>query len=262
MFKPDIVVQWCVHCDYPLFRKFIEKYRDRFGKVILYPSRQHGSVDLEAFAKENFDVTWVEPVEIDYGVEDWRQAETIPCLAHVTSDWVWFMEQDFFTDDWNRLFKEIDKAVEQDYDMIGLWNPTHYPYVHPCFLLMKTELLEETNKDFSAHPDINGCDHFAMLTRDAENLGAKIFKFEEQWPYLMHLGGLTYPFQNWKGNGKDHFGVKSPQAYYVYLNEARKADVPQSPEYLARSAEIEKELKKRYPEVNLEDNEWLKCYRI
>lgn len=260
--KPDVVVQWCVHCDYPLFRHFIQKYRDKFGKVILYPSRQHGTVDLEEFAKENFDITWVEPVEIDYAKEDWRQAETVPCLKHVTSDWVLFMEQDFFCSDWPALFNKIETLVENGVDMMGLWNPTHYPYVHPSFLLMKVELLEETKKDFRAHPEINGCDHFAMITRDAEGLGANIYKFEEDWENYMHLGGLTYPFQNWKGDGTDHFGVKSPEAYYVYLNYASGLKVPQSADYLAQSAEMENTLSSMFPNINLKENKWIKFFQI
>ena len=260
--KPDIVMQWCVYCDYPLFRLFLKKYRDRFGKVILYPSRQHGNVDLEDFAKKAMPETWVNPVEIDYAKQDWRQAETEPCLKLSDSEWVWFMEQDFFTSNWESLFASIEVLEKQGIEMTGLWNPTHYSYIHPCFLLMKRELLEKTNKDFSAHPEINGCDHFAMITKDAVRLNAKIATFKEDWENYFHLGGLTYPFQNWKGDSTDHFGVKNPEAYYVYLNEARKVDVEQSPEYLKESAEIEAELKKRYLEVNLEDNEWLKFYQI
>lgn len=260
--KPDLVLQWCVYCDYPLFRLFVQKYRDRFNKVILYPSRQHGVVDLEAFTKDAFKETWVDPVEIDYGTQDWRQAETMPCLDHLESDWVWFMEQDFFVSDWPKLFEDFDTQIKGGADMLGLWNNTHFPYMHPCCLLMRKELLDETNKDFSAHPEINGADHFSMLTRDAERLGAIMYKLTEDFENYFHLGGLTYPFQNWKGNGRDHFGVKNVEAYYVCMTEARKADVVQSPDYIKLSLEIEAELKRRYPDTDLENNKWRKFYAI
>lgn len=261
----DIISQICVYCDYPLWRKMVQDNRSEFNKVILYPSKQHGVVDLENFWLNVFPETWVKREPIDYGTHDWRQAETEPLVAISDSDWIWFMEADFFVTDWPKFIKDLKAAMEYS-DMIGCWNRTNFPYVHPSCLLIKRELLDKTNKDYSAHPEINGADHFAMLTRDAERFGAKITTLEElgykEWVDYMHLGGITYPFQDWKGDGTDHFGVKRPDAYYVYLHRSRFADVPQSPEYIKQSSEIEEVLQKKYPELNLEDNEWNKFFQI
>jgi len=47
----DIVTQYCIYNDYPIWRHNMLKYRDRVKKIILYPSRHHGVIDLESFEK-------------------------------------------------------------------------------------------------------------------------------------------------------------------------------------------------------------------
>lgn len=257
----DVVSQWCVFADYPIFRMHMARHRDRFNKIILYPSRHHGYVDLEEFAKKVFPETWVDPVAIDYGVEDWRQAETDPCLKHVTSEWIMFSEADFFVEDLEVFYDKIEEAMKTS-DAIGWWNDTHFPYLHPCCFFIKRELFERTNKDFRAHPEINGCDHFAMLTRDIERLGGKITKIQdlgyENWANAFHLGGLTYPYQNWKGDGSDVFGVGRPEIFYVYNYWMRKADVPQDPQFTDLSYKVENHMNLS---IDPETSEWAKFFK-
>ena len=199
----DVISQICVFNDYPIYRQLLTKYRDKFNKIILYPSRHHGVIDMEEFMRRTFPETWVTGHEIDWTTPniDWRQAETEPCLELSDAEWILFMEQDFFVDDWDKLWKDVEKAMETS-DMIGWWNETAFSYVHPCFLLIKRELLEKTHKDFRAHPEIYGCDHFAILTHDVQFLGAKITKLQDlgwkEWENAFHMGGLTYPYQNWR----------------------------------------------------------------
>lgn len=244
----DILSQVCIFTDYPIWRAMIAKYRDRFNKVILYPSKHHGVIDLEEFWKKVFKETWVNPVSIDYGTEDWRQAETDPCLSYSDSEWIWFCEADFFVKDWNRFFNDIEKTMKT-VDMIGWWNETQFPYIHPCCLFIKRELLEKTNKDFSPHPEIPGSDHFGMLTRDAERLGAKIVKLQDlgyqEFEDAFHGGGYTYPFQNFNGE-ETVFGVGRPEIFYAYNYMSRLAKVDQSPFYLDLSYKIEKILEGKY----------------
>ena len=258
----DVISQICVYCDYPLWRKMIQDNRDKFSKVILYPSKQHGVVDLEDFWLSQFPETWVKREPIDYGVTDWRQGETEPLIKESDAEWLWFMEADFFVSDWPKFFKDMEEAMKTS-DMIGCWSPSQFPYMHPCCLLMRRSLFDKTNKDFRAHPEILGSDHFAMLTRDAERLEAKITTLEDlgykEWEDYFHLGGLTYAYQDWKGSST-HFGMKNVEAYYVYLHHAAKADIVQSPKYLAQSNEIEKVLKSKYPNLDLENNKWTKFF--
>jgi len=242
----------------------IQDHRHRFNKIILYPSKQHGVVDLEDLWLKSFPETWVERQPIDYGVNDWRQAETEPLIELSDAEWLLFMEADFFVTNWDKLFKDVEEAAANGSEMIGCWSPSQFPYVHPCFLLMKRSLFDKTNKDFRAHPEILGSDHFAMLTRDAERLGAKITILEDmgykEWEDYFHLGGLTYAFQDWKGP-TTHFGMKSPEAYYVYLHYTK--DLPgitYDPRYLKQAEEIEEVLRKKYPDLDLENNKWIKFY--
>lgn len=262
----DIVSQICVYNDNPIFRQLIQRHRNKFNKVILYASRHHGVIDLEEFWRRVFPETWVS-TEIDWtkpGV-DWRQEETIPLIEKSDSEWILFMEADFFVDDWDKLWRDVEKAM-QDADMIG-WYDNNVPfYIHPCFLLIKRELLEKTQKDFRAHPEIEGSDHFAQITKDVEKMGKTIIKLQDlgwkAWENAFHLGGLTYPYQNWKGDGTDHFGVKSPEAFAVYNYWSRKAPVEQHPIYEVLSMDIGKRLKELFPDLDLENNKWTKFFCI
>jgi len=246
MSKIDIIEQICVFCDYPHHRANLKKYRDRINKIILYPSRHHGFRDFEGFLKEQIKETWAEPVEIDFSTEDWRQAETTPLLKYSDAEWLWFREADFFVDDWDKFYTDVDKLLKTS-DMFGWYQYSHFKggFVHPCCNFIKRELFEKTQKDFKAHPEIDGCDHFAMLTRDAEKLGAKIVKLQDigykDWENAFHLGGMSYPAQNW---GSDRiFGVGNKEAFFVYNYFSRQ--VPdQHPEYLKLSYEIEDYMKR------------------
>lgn len=266
--KPDLLLQWCVYADYPLYRAWAAKYRNKFNKIIIYPSRQHGVVDLEEFAKRVFPETWVERENIDYGVTDWRQGETEPLLKHVESDWIYFSEQDFFCKNWDKFFEDIERESKTS-DMMGLWNPTHFPYVHPSCLLIKTEVFNMTNKDFRAHPEINGADHFSMITRDVIDRGGLRIRTLQNMGYdadmhpdadCFHLGGLTYVYQDFKG--KDTvFGVKSPEAFMTYNYQIRQLDIEQNPEFLGLSQDIENILLDKL-NMSPRDNEWTKFFTI
>ncbi len=263
----DIVLQYCVFNDYPIWRRNISKYRDKFNKIILYPSRHHGYIDLEKFSRRMLKETWVDPVEIDFGKQDWRQAETDPCLEYVESGWIMFSEQDFFVKDWDKFYKDVE-GMMGEYDMFGWWNPTHHPYIHPCCLFIKKELFNKTQKDFRAHPEIPGCDHFAMLTKDAVRLGAKTGELQRHgyipWENSFHLAGITYPYQNWGLEGKMGrvFGVANLEAFFVYNYWSRKVDVEQNEDYLNLSRTMEKYMIKHkdMKDINPETSKWRKFF--
>lgn len=255
-FKPDLLLQYCVYCDYPIYRAWMQKYRDRFGKIIIYPSRHHGVLDLEKFAKQTIPETWVDPVVIDYGVEDWRQAETDPMLKHVTSDWIWFSEQDFFCKDWEKFFADIERESKTN-DLMGLWNPTNFPYYHPSCLIIKTEVLNKTNKDFKAHAGINGADHFCMITKDAIKNGANNKSIQNMgWGEnkAFHLGGLTYAYQNFKDDFSNPIGVKYPEAFQVYNQMQLGTNVEQNIDFMDLAYRVGDQLQSLH--IPLEYDKW------
>ena len=255
----DILSQVCIYVDFPLWRAWIGKYRSKFKKVILYASRHHGVTDLEDFWRKSLPETWVS-TNIDWitpGI-DWRQAETEPCLALSDAEWILFMEQDFFVDDWDKLWSDVEKTMESA-DLIGWWNETHFPYMHPCFLLMKRELLDKTNKDFRAHPEINGGDHFCMITQDAIRLGAKIIKLQDLgWTdpdHAYHLGGLTYPYQNF-AEDETIIGVKYPEALATYNKIIQELDLNSDFRNLCEDLDVCLERKGIFP-----DTKWDKFFK-
>lgn len=240
-----------------------QRYRDKVNKIILYPSSHHGLLNLESFAKEVLPETWVELVPIDYGIQDWRQAETDPCIARSDAEWLFFNEQDLFIKDWDKFWDDVEKAMVYS-DAIGLWNPTHFPYLHPSCFFIKRELFEKTNKDFRAHPEINGGDHFCMLTRDIERLGGKITTLQDlgyvEWEDMFHLGGLTYVYQDWRGDGTDAFGVKNLETFAVYNYMLRQADVVQNDNFLMLSHNVEQKLLEKIGPVDFVNNKWTKFF--
>lgn len=256
--KIDIISQICTAVDYPLFWATLTKYRSKFNKIILYGSKHHGVLTLEDYLKKNFPETWIK-TDIDWTIPgiDWRQAETEPCLELSDAEWILFLEQDFFCDDWNKLWTDVEKAMETS-DMIGWWNPTNFPYIHPCFLLMKRELLNRTKKDFSAHPEINGGDHFAMITHDVQELGVKIIKLQDLgWidpEHAFHLGGLTYPYQNFKED-ETIIGVKYPEALATYNAMIKSGN----PEFQKLSEDLHRVLVKKGIYYN---SKWEKFFKI
>lgn len=261
MSKPDIIMQWCVYVDFPFWRLWLKKYRAKFNKVILYPSRQHGVIDLEHYIEEQVPETWITGDVINWTEPglDWRQREVTPCLQEIESDWILFMEADFFCDNWDKLFLDIEKAMETA-DMIGWWSPSVFPYIHPCFLLIKRELLNKTNKDFRAHPEIDGSDHFAMITRDTEKLGAKIVKLQDLgWTepeHAFHLGGLTYPYQDFKGD-ETIIGCKYPEMFATY-NDKLISDWDSHPDFKDLARQMVKVLEEKGIKANPKYDKFLK----
>lgn len=264
----DVISQICMYVDFPLWRAWITKHRNKFNKVILYPSKQHGLVDFEEFWRSNFKESWVNDHIIDWSTPgiDWRQAECEPCVEKSDAEWIWFQEADFFCKDWDKLFKDIEEAMKTS-DMIGLWNETHFPYVHPSCLIIKREMLEKTNKDFRAHPEINGCDHFAMITKEVLDLGGKITTLQDMGyncdmspdADCFHLGGMTYVYQDFKGE-ETTVGVRSPEAFYVYNALARSEDsVEQSMDFKNLSRKVETVLDSKGIKYN---PEWEKFFKI
>lgn len=267
----DVISQVCQYVDFPLWRAWIKKYRGKFNEVICYPSKQHGTLDLEEYWKQNFKENFVRDHVIDWTTPgiDWRQVECDPCVKRSKAEWIWFQEADFFCKDWDKLFKDIEKAMETS-DMIGLWNETHFPYVHPSCLLIKREMLDKTSKDFSAHPEINGADHFAMLTKEVQDLGGKITTLQDMGyncdmspdADCFHLGSMTYTYQDWDGGTEnDRIGARSPEAFMVYNHWMRK-ESDLDPRFVQMSIDIENFFKSRFPDLDLENNEWVKFFKI
>lgn len=266
MNKPDLLVCWIKHCDYPIFRMFLKRHREFFGKVIIYWSEhfRHMYYDefiQKALADDGVECQFLQNIEYKYGVEDWRNIATNYMLKHSDSEWVCSVEQDFFVRDWDKLLTEV-VAKSLDADLIGYKGEAgNKNYVHPAFWFMKREALEKTSKNFSADAE-QGEDHFGLITRDAEKLGIPIAYIQdmgfEDFKDAFHLGGVN---QNYLECGKPGYTFHQPEIFCAYNYWSIWANVPQSPEFLDLCRRVDESFKSSHSNVDPKTSEWQVFFR-
>jgi hypothetical protein len=265
--KKSLIVCWIANNDYPLFRAWLEKNHSFFDEIIIHWDIMFRFPFYNAFIQSSLshipNIKFLDMTERELGVDDWRNAATNAMLKEATGDWIISIEQDWFCQEWQRLFNSIEDSI-RDSDMFGWWNPTNAPYVHPAFWGIKRELLENTTKDFSPHPEINGSDHFAKITYDAQALQAKIDKYHgnlsPNTPFF-HLGGVNQNYLNFDELFKLD-ALHRPEIFYVYNYWSRKAHVRQSETFMSKCKAIEMYLRTKYPHIDFETSEWSKFFQI
>jgi hypothetical protein len=179
--------------DYPIHRAFLRKYEPYYNKAIIAFTGS-GSPDYSDFVRNSVNPKKVLCINArpHQGSEDWRNVAVHDALAGSSSDWIWFLEQDFF-------FKPhfIDKLFRatNEFDAIGFWEANR---LHPACLLVRRELINNSRKDFGIIP--NELDHFGKFSQDIvaqlgktrigelEKLGLTM---EQDW---YHMQGLTHNF--------------------------------------------------------------------
>lgn len=264
--KPDLLVCWIKHCDYPLFRKYLREHRDFFGKIIIYWSEHFRDMYYNKFIQNDLnglgDITFIQNVEYQYGVEDWRNVATTLMLKESTSEWVCSVEQDFFVRDWQKLFSAIQEA-SKSYNFLGYkgfdtqQSYQEYlkgDYVHPAFWFIKRELLEKTTKDFSAKPD-QGSDHFGLITRDAVQMKTPIWWTQDNgFPEddAFHQGGIN---MNYLESQKEGFVFHRPELFYIYNWWSIKANITQDPQFMELMQKVDLQLRAQFPDINPETDE-------
>lgn len=265
--RKSLVLSWISACDYPLFREWIRKWGvNFFDEIIIYWDVQFRHPFYWAFIQQDLsqfpEIKFIDPVDYGFGVGDWRHAATNELLNHATGDWICSIEQDWFTTNWEKLLSDTQKTMEKS-DMLGWMNPTNNPYIHPSYFFIKRDLLETTSKDFSAHPEINGSDHFGGITYDVEKLGGKITSLQDVGyncdfnsdSDCFHLGGVN---QNYLNGLTASFQLHRPEAFLV-LNEANiQANVPQDPKFLELCSKIDD----KFPFIQEDYERWEKFFKV
>mgnify|MGYP001563284138 FL=1 len=257
MNKPDLLITWIKHCDYPIFRLFLKRHRDFFGKVIIYWSEHFRHMYYDAFIQKalvdyGIECQFLPNIEYKYGVEDWRNIATNYMLQQSTSEWVCSVEQDWFVKDWEKLLTEV-VVNSSKADLLGWWQPNG-KYVHPAFWFMKREALEKTRKDFAAH---DGFDHFGWITQDHLANGGKIISTQdmgfEDFKDAFHLGGVN---QNYLQFGTPGYVFHRPEIFSVYNYWSIWATVPQSDEFLTLCRNVDASFQVTQPEIDPKTSEW------
>lgn len=193
--KPDLVVPWPTHCDYPLWRAALRRERDRYGDVVVVLTPPSAEADLSAFVTERLQslgATVARGPGPQQGV-DWRDAATREGLRHAWGEWVWFTEQDFEVlrpeAYWGAVDERAAEAVgHREGD--GRW--------HPSSLLVRRELVDallQAGAHFGADP----VDHFFEFGRRLE-AAAPVADLERDLGLarerdFRHMAGLSYNHQ-------------------------------------------------------------------
>lgn len=269
--KKSLIISWISCCDYPLARAWLDKYHGYFDEIIIYFDVQMRYPFYWAFVQQSLshlpNIKFLDPLEIHWDKgEDWRNTSTNELIKHATGDWVISIEQDFFVRNWDEFFDWCTKYMELA-DLFGWMNMSASPYIHPACFFIKRELLEKTSKDFGAHSEIPGSDHFGMITYDANRLNARVrnlplpLEFSPD-SFGYHLGGVNQNFLNGLTEG---FQFHRPEAFMVYNYWCRVSPVLQDSRFQKLSLEIEDMLLKKFNKLTPIDNEtdkWSKFFKI
>lgn len=191
MIQVDTVTIHPRSIDYPLWREQLEWYSPYFEKNIVCFSG--GTVwDFSSFVREVMNPVKTIFVESrnPTGEEDWRNVAVNQALEQSLSEWVLFLEPDFFWRD--QVFLNTVFELTKIYNVLSFWEANR---LHPAFLLVKRELIEKTRKDFGTIPD--KLDHFGKFSQDLKNLTEigeldKLgFTMGKDW---YHMQGLTHNY--------------------------------------------------------------------
>ena len=233
--KPDLLTCWIKHCDYPLFRQKLKEHRHRFGKVIVLFSEHNRFPYFDHFIHESLkdlDITFLDPAQVDWGNQDWRDIATNHMLKYSDSEWVCSIEQDWFAKDWPYMLDATMKALE-DCDLFGWWQENN-KYIHPAYWFARRSMLDKTDKDFSAH---GKHDHFGWITEGVRKAGGRIDSLQDHGfncnvdieAYCFHLGGVN---QNYLEGMNEGFVFHRPQIFSVYNQKSTECPVRQDPRHL------------------------------
>ena len=272
--KKSLIVTWIANNDYPIFRAWLEKYHTWFEEIIICWDLAFRFPFYNAFIQQSLshlnNIKFLDPPPRELGVDDWRNVATNHLVNNSSGDWLVSIEQDWFAKDWPQLLAKIEAAMQTS-DMVGWLNPTNVPYIHPAFWFIKRELLEKTTRDFGPHSEISGCDHFGMVTYEAQQLEAKItpvqelgFATEVSTPELtdtFHLGGVNQNYLDFDELFKAG-QVHRSSIFRVYNHWSMLAPVRQSPEFLRKCQEVDTYLKSLHPEIDPATNGWGQFFNV
>lgn len=218
--KPDIIVTWPNNCDYPLWRQFIRDNGHRFNKVIIgimetnqYP--RYTDFVIDSMLEDNvlfFNAPLPTPGT------DWRNLAVNKALQFVTSEWVWFTEQDFEV---TQSFWHDVESKAKNHDVIGVYQGDR---LHPCCLFATVDAINKTNRDFGIVPNVS--DHFSLFAQDLKRNGVEIATIKKATYY--HHNGLSSNFTLLSNGLQPNH---APTVFAEYIAKSLRVDVPISDQY-------------------------------
>ncbi len=210
MIKPDVIITWAKHMDYPYARYALQRYRKYFNRVLIALT-DHGKLeDYTTFLTNNIDASFK---SVPMGQGDWRNNAVKTMLEKSDASDVMFLEQDLLIKD-ERFFEVLLNPIEYTfryYEEQGRF--------HPACALVPRAIIEKTSKDFSARPP--AFDHFGLFFREVTELAnpvdleALLLHSGEDY---YHLAGLT---QNY--HALPYF---KPDEFLTYNHYAKDLPIP------------------------------------
>ena len=176
---------------YPWWMARMNKDRDLFKDIIIMITGGSTDTDYSNYIRGHLKHPTVIDKFEDDGT-DWRNSAINEALKHSKADYVLFLEQDFLVVDgfFQTLF---NKLQESHTSSIGFRDGNR---LHPACLLVRKNILDKTNKDFSVDKDVG--DHFYKFTNNLAEY-SNILDMEGL-PEHYHLAGLTQNYrltENW-----------------------------------------------------------------
>lgn len=221
--KPDIIISWPRHVDYPLWRQFIRDNRNRLSKVIIVFTNMNTDGDYRQFVQDAMardDIIAVDngPVLAD---QDWRSVAVNKALQYSDNEWVWFTEQDFSIKE--GFWEEIERNVNMHYDAFGACIGTR---LHPCCIFAKRKLIDSTSKNFGVIPDKS--DHFGIFQSEITN-----YTHIDPKTYG-HMNGLSQNMWMLQHGEEPNY---EPGNFKDYLRECLECTVPIDPKFITMAEE-------------------------
>ena len=220
--KPDVIVSWPVHADFPLWRQFIHAERERFDQVIVaftdHPGYDYAAWIVSAMAAD--EVTFV-PTHAS-GDRDWRDLAVNAALDLSDAEWVWFTEQDLIITDPYWFWGTVNRWSPV-VDAVGIAEPGGRR-AHPACLFVRREAVNATSRYFGTVP----VDHFGAF---ADELGTIHYIPSSTYE---HLQGLSH--NHWLIDSGEEAGRFKMDRFARYLEDCLQVDVPLDSDWAERSS--------------------------
>lgn len=226
----DLILTWSDNIDYPLFRHFINNYRQHFASINVYLSHKNMELNITNFLMDELSRMGVavnrEPWEIESKARDWRDHAVNSCLQFCHSDWLWFIEPDFFIKDFNKFYETVKKNLD-GLDALGFIDANR---LHPACLFFRRDKLEKTSRDFSAAPP--KWDHYGQFSQEifTKLRWTELYKIGlVDYVDWYHHGGLTQNYNLVQEGKEPNYNLNN---FLVYNAASRTDLVTQCQQYL------------------------------
>lgn len=214
--KPDVIVAWPKHLDYPLWRKFIKEQRHRFDKVIIIFTDMNTDGDYRDFVKykmgDGIIFKTSTPASAD---QDWRDKAVNMALEYSILNWVWFTEQDFIIHDNDKFWGIVNNFYQRGFKAIGYYQGG--VRLHPSCLFVEWETLRQTRMDFGVVPDKH--DHFYKIAQDLKNVNTGFMVEDESFT---HMNGLSQNIHMLQHGEEPNY---RPAEFLKYTKDCLKEDM-------------------------------------